>query len=153
MSVIRGIVRFSMERLYVWLLGLYPSRFRAAFRDEIEDVFLNVMDEAEMARGYGLFKTSMLELKSLVASIIVERWHEFRSRKDGVMSPEEKLTEAVVLEGISLKSTMPDKYWMPLWVIFTTIAFPIALALMAPFADLIFLTLGYGLVLAIPYWT
>ncbi|MBN2500639.1 MAG: hypothetical protein JXB38_07685 [Anaerolineales bacterium] len=144
MNTMRGFVRFGVVRLYVWLLGLYPGRFRAAFRDEIEDVFLNVMDEAEIAGGYGLFKTSMLELRSLAISVIVERWHEFRSRKDGVMSPQEKLMEAVVLEGISLKSGIPDKYWMPLWVIFTTIAFPIALLLTAPFAVLAYLTLNLG---------
>ncbi len=144
MRTVRGFVRFVVEKLYAWLLSLYPDRFRATFNEEIEDVILNVMDEAESAGGYGLLKTSMLELKSLVASITVERWHEFRSRRDGVMSPEEKLIEVAAMEGISLRGRMPDKYWMPLWVIFTTIAFPIALLLTAPFAALAYLTLNLG---------
>ena len=72
----RGLIRFMIMRLYVCLLPLYPKNFRSTFNDEIQEIFLKIVIEAEELGGFGLLKTSMRELNSLVASIIKERWHD-----------------------------------------------------------------------------
>jgi len=58
--------------LYFGLSFLYPYRFRSVFRDEIREIFLNVVDEAEETGGFGLLRTSVSELKGIMFSIIRE---------------------------------------------------------------------------------
>ena len=148
MNTLRRLMRFMIVRLYVCLLPLYPNHFRTTFNDEIQDIFLKIVIEAEEQGGFGLLNTSMRELNSLVASIIKERWHELKSRKEKVMTPEENLPDAATsgeggassIETVGMKGLK----WIPMWAVLTTASIPAALILMAPLAALLLLMLNLG---------
>ena len=117
MNTWRRLMRFMIVRLYVCLLPLYPNHFRTTFNDEIQYIFLKIVIEAEEQGGFSLLNTSMRELNSLVASIIKERWHELKSRKEKVMTPEENLPDADTSGGGGASSIeavgMPGWKWIP----------------------------------------
>ena len=145
MNTLRRLMRFMIVRLYMCLLPLYPNHFRTTFNDEIQDIFLRIVIEAEEQGGFGLLNTSMRELYSLVASIIKERWHELKSRKEKVMTPEENLPDADTSGGGGASSIeavgMPGWKWIPMWAVLTTASIPAALILTAPLAALLLLML------------
>ena len=93
MNTLQRLMGFMIVRLYMSLLPLYPNHFRRMFNDEIRDIFLKIMIEAEKQEGFGYLNTSLREINSLVASIIKERWHELKSRKEKVMAQEENLPD------------------------------------------------------------
>jgi MFS family permease len=144
----RGLIRFMIVRLYVCLLPLYPNNFRSTFNDEIQDIFLKIVIEAEEQGGFGLLKTSMRELNSLVASIIKERWHELKSLKEEVMTPEENVPDAAASGGGGALSVevigMPGWKWIPMWTVLMAATIPAALILMAPLTALLLLILNLG---------
>lgn len=148
MKTLRRLMRFVIVRLYVCMLPLYPNHFRTTFNDEIQDIFLNIVIEAEEQGGFSLLNTSMRELKSLMASIIKERWHVLKSRKEKVMTPKENLPDAATSGGGGASSIeavgMPGLKWIPGWAVLTTASFPVALILGAPLAALLLLILNLG---------
>jgi len=143
MNTLQRLMGFMVVRLYVCLLPLYPNHFRKTFNDEIQDIFLKIMVEAEEQGGFGFLSTSMRELNYLVVSIIKERWHELKSRKEKVMTPEENLPDTAASGGGGASSIevvgMPGWKWIPTWVVLTTAAIPAALILMVPLAALLLL--------------
>ncbi len=148
MNTLRGFVRFVVEKLYIWLVGFYPGRFRASFRDEFEEIIPLVIDEADAAGGFVLFGTALREVISLVVSIIKEWWHELKSRKERLMNSGKDSTDTVATGGggapvLGAVGT-PGLKWIPKWTLLTTVAFPAALITIAPFSALIlaFLSLG-----------
>jgi len=118
------------------------------FYDEIQDIFQKLVNEAGEQGGSTLLNTSMRELNSLVASILKERWHELKSRKEKVMSPEENLPDTATSVGGGASSFetagIPTTKWIPLWAVLTTVAIPAALMFMSPLAALILLLLNLG---------
>jgi len=65
------------------LLKLYPSRFRHEFYSEIQEVILSRLREAEQI---GQWPSAVVhEIAGLVPSIIQERWHDLRFRKETMM--------------------------------------------------------------------
>jgi hypothetical protein len=147
MNSLRRFNRFTIVRLYMCLLRRYPKHFRTTFNDEIQDIFLKIMIEAEEQGGLDYLNTSMRELKCLVASIIKERWHELKPRKEKVMTPEENLPDVTASGGGGSSSLevvgMPGWKWIPIWAALTTAAIPAALILMAPLAALILLFINW----------
>jgi len=135
-------------RLCVCLLHLYPDHFRRTFSDEIEDVFQKIVVNADARGGTALLNTSLRELKCLVISIGKERWHERKQQKEKIMSTEDNLPDAHTsgrggsssLEAVG----MPGIKWVPMWVVLTTVAIPVALILTAPLAALLLLLLTFG---------
>ena len=148
MNSLQRLMSFMIVRLYMSLLPLYPFHFRTMFNDEIQDIFLKIMIEAEEQGRLDYLNTSMRELKCLVASIIKERWHELKSRKEKVMTPEEKLPDTTASGGGGTSSLevvgMHDLKWIPIWAVLTTAAIPAALILMAPLAALLLALLNVG---------
>ena len=130
------------------LLPLYPSNFRSTFNDEIKDIFLKNVIEAEEERGFSLLNTFMREFRSRVVSIIMERRHEQKSRKENVMTPEENVPDAAASGGWGASSIevigMPGWQWIPMWTVLIAASIPAAFLLMAPFAALVLLMLNLG---------
>ncbi len=145
MNTLWRLMRFMIVRLYMCLLPLYPNHFRTTFNDEIQDIFLKIVIEAEEQGGFGFLNTAIRELNSLVASIIKERWHELQSRKEKVMTPEENLPDVAASGGGGASSIeavgMPGWKWIPMWAVLTTASIPAALILTAPLAALLLLML------------
>ena len=76
---IRGLVLRFIESL----LKLYPSRFRHEFYSEIQEVILSRLRGAEQI---GQWPSAVVhEIAGLVPSIIQERWHDLRFRKETMM--------------------------------------------------------------------
>ena len=134
-------LRATIERLYTGMLSFYPDRFRANFGEELQDIFLRIVDEAEDAGDIGLLNVYFFELKSLAVSIIRERWYEFQSRKK--LAPD---SGGVFQSGRAALPIVeiPDRSWIWRWTLLTTAAILAGRLLKAPFtALLLFLyTLG-----------
>lgn len=130
----RHKLRVIIEQLYFGMLSLYPSRFRANFGDELQDIFLRVVDEAEDAESKELFILYFHELKSLTISIIREHWHEFRSGKN--LTPE---SGGVFQNGRASLAIVksPDWRWILRWITLLTAAILVGWLLMAPFTALL----------------
>lgn len=141
-------MRFMIVCFYGNLLPIYPKRFRTAFNDEIRDTFLEIVNEAEDQGGFCLLKTSLRELSSLVVSIVKERWHALKSRKEGIMTMGDNLPDTDAPGGGSTSSLqvvgMPGWKWIPIWTVVTTVSIPVALIMMAPLAALSLLVLDLG---------
>ena len=76
---IRSLVLSFIESL----LKLYPSRFRHEFYSEIQKVILCRLRDAEQI---GQWPCAVVhEIAGLVPSIIQERWHDLRFRKETMM--------------------------------------------------------------------
>ena len=153
MNTLQRLMCFLIVRLYVCLLSLYPRHFRTTFKDEIQDIFQKRVIEAGEQGASALLNTSMRELNSLVTSIIKERWHELKSRKEKVMTPEENLPDTAASGGKGASSFeivgMPAGKWIPMWAVLTTAAIPAALILTAPLAALLLLLLNLGVITGI----
>jgi hypothetical protein len=76
-------IRSLVLRFIELLLKLYPSRFRHEFYSEIQEVILSRLRGAEQI---GQWPSAVVhEIAGLVPSIIQERWHELRFRKEIIM--------------------------------------------------------------------
>jgi hypothetical protein len=128
----RRNLRFIIERLYLGMLSLYPDRFRANFGEELQDIFLRIVDEAE--GNNKLLAIYFNEFKSLTISIVRERWHEYRSRKK--MTPD---SGGVFQNGRALLTIVeiPDRSWIWRWTLLTTAAYPAGWILKAPITALL----------------
>jgi hypothetical protein len=138
-------MRTQVVRLYGYLLTLYPSRFRAEFNAEIQDIFLKVMGEAEERGGTQLLKTALRELTALLISIFGERWHELRSRKEKAMGLEVDSPSSRGSGGAPLQTVgAPSWRWIPGWTLLTTAAIPAALIAVAPIAAMLLWLINLG---------
>jgi hypothetical protein len=145
MRYFRKFIRILVVRIYGYLLLLYPSRFRAEFIAEMQDIFLKVMLEAEGRGGLWLLKTSLRELTALLVSIFRERWHELRSRKEKAMAQEVNSPGSQSGAGEPLQmASAPSLRWIAGWTLLTTAAIPAALVAMTPIAAILlwFIDLG-----------
>jgi hypothetical protein len=153
MNTLQRLIRLLIVRLYGGLLSFYPYQFRITFNTEIQDIFLKIVIEAEEQGGFSLLSTSMRELNSLVASIIKERWHELKSRKEKTMPSKEYLPGAATSGGGGPSSVekveIPGWKWIPMWTALTTASIPAALILTAPLAALLLLILNLGVSIGI----
>ena len=78
-----GHIRSLVLRFIESLLKLYPSRFRHEFYSEIQEVILSRLRDAEQI---GQWPCAVVhEIAGLVPSIIQERWHDLRFRKETMM--------------------------------------------------------------------
>jgi hypothetical protein len=121
--------------LYFGLSSLYPYRFRSVFRDEIREIFLDVVDEAEEAGGFGLLRTSVSELKGILFSIIRENWYALKSGKEMKMASENGSRSSSLLhdKGGPLVSVGPPSWhWIILWVTLMIVAILTGWLLMSP---------------------
>ena len=76
-------IRNLVLRFIESLLKLYPSRFRHEFYSEIQEVILSRLRGAEQI---GQWPSAVVhEIAGLVPSIIQERWHELKFRKETMM--------------------------------------------------------------------
>jgi hypothetical protein len=76
-------IRSLVLRFIESLLKLYPSRFRHEFYSEIREVILSRLRDAEQI---GQWPCAVVhEIAGLVPSIIQERWHDLRFRKETMM--------------------------------------------------------------------
>lgn len=76
-------IRSLVLRFIELLLKLYPSRFRHEFYSEIQEVILSRLHSAEQT---GQWPSAVVhEIAGLVPSIIQERWHDLRFRKETMM--------------------------------------------------------------------
>jgi hypothetical protein len=76
-------IRSLVLRFIELLLKLYPSRFRHQFYPEIQEVILSRLRGAEQS---GQWLSAVIhEIAGLVPSIIQERWHDLRFRKETFM--------------------------------------------------------------------
>jgi len=76
-------IRSLVLRFIESLLKLYPSRFRYEFYPEIQEVILSCLHGAEQS---GQWPCAVVhEIAGLVPSIIQERWHDLRFRKETMM--------------------------------------------------------------------
>ena len=76
-------IRSLVLRFIESLLKLYPPRFRHEFYSEIQKVILCRLRDAEQI---GQWPSAVVhEIAGLVPSIIQERWHELRFRKEIIM--------------------------------------------------------------------
>ena len=76
-------IRSLVLRFIETLLKLYPSRFRHEFYSEIQEVILCRLRDAEQT---GQWPCAVVhEIAGLVPSIIQERWHDLRFRKETMM--------------------------------------------------------------------
>jgi hypothetical protein len=76
-------IRSLVLRFIESLLKLYPSRFRHEFYPEIQEVILSCLHSAEQS---GQWPSAVVhEIAGLVPSIIQERWHDLRFRKETFM--------------------------------------------------------------------
>jgi hypothetical protein len=137
----RHKLRVIIEQLYFGMLSLYPSRFRANFGDELQDIFLRVVDEAEGAENRELFILYFHELKSLVISIIRERWHELKSGKE--MTPE---NNGVFQNGRASLAIVksPNWLWIVRWTLVMTAAILVGWLLNPPFTVLLLFLYNVG---------
>ena len=137
----RRNLRFIIERLYLGMLFFYPDRFRANFGDELQDIFLTVVDEAEEAGNNKLLAIYINELKSLAVSIVRERWHEYRSRKK--LAPD---SGGAFQSGRAVLTIaeIPDRSWIWRWTLLTTAAILAGFLLKAPFTALLLFLYTWG---------
>ncbi len=108
----QGALQYLTGRLYGRLLRLYPPRFRREFAGEIHAVFLDRMDEPGIKPG-----CVIQEMAGLVWSILRERWHEWRTRKEDEMATEFDSSNeggAAVLRSTDLPAS--DSPWMLRWI-------------------------------------
>ena len=76
-------IRSLVLRFIESLLKLYPPRFRHEFYSEIQEVILSRLRGAEQI---GQWPSAVVhEIAGLVPSIIQERWHDLRFRKETMM--------------------------------------------------------------------
>jgi hypothetical protein len=77
------LIRSLVLRFIESLLKLYPPRFRHEFYSEIQKVILCRLRDAEQI---GQWPSAVVhEIAGLVPSIIQERWHDLRFRKETMM--------------------------------------------------------------------
>ena len=78
------LIRSLVLRFIETLLKLYPPRFRREFTPEIKEVILSRLHGAEQI---GQWPSAVAhEIAGLVLSIIQERWHDLRYRKETIMN-------------------------------------------------------------------
>ena len=145
MRYFRKYIHIPVLRLYERLLWFYPTRFRAEFTAEMQDIFSKVMLEAEERGGAWLLKTYLREVTALLISISRERWHELRSRKEKAMDQEVGLPESQSAAGGSLQiARAPSLRWIGGWTLLTSAVIPAALLAMIPIAAILlwFIDLG-----------
>jgi hypothetical protein len=76
-------IRSLVLRFIESLLKLYPPRFRHEFYSEIQQVILCRLRDAEQTWQWP--SAAVHEITGLVPSIIQERWHELKFRKETMM--------------------------------------------------------------------
>jgi hypothetical protein len=124
-------IRSLAVRFIKSLLKLYPPRFRHEFYSEIQEVILTRLHDAEL-RGQWL-SAVFQEIAGLVPSIIHERWHELRFRKETIMViPNEKPRWSFYVG------------WVGLNLIAVVIAFAIAWILIAQIVKIVGGTIQAG---------
>jgi hypothetical protein len=113
---IRSLVLCFIESL----LKLYPSRFRHEFYSEIQEVILSRLRGAEQIRQWP--SAVVHEIAGLVPSIIQERWHDLRFRKETMMIiANEKPGWFFYLEWVALNVIAVIMAWYITWAIMSLV--------------------------------
>ena len=76
-------IRSLVLRFIESLLKLYPPRFRHEFYSEMREIILSRLRDTEMRGQWP--SAALHEIAGLVPSIVQERWHELRFRKEMIM--------------------------------------------------------------------
>jgi MFS family permease len=137
-----------VQRLFEGLLSLYPPRFRSNFSSEIRVILSSRMREAEQQGRTAPLAVAFQEFTALVISILRERWHELRVRKEKKMAPEDQLQNDVGTEGGGIPTLWsagaPGALWVTGWALLTTAAIPAALIATAPLAVIFLWLINLG---------
>ncbi len=139
----------AAARLLQGLLALYPPRFRREFSGEIRAILAQRLQEAEQQGGAAWLAAVLQESLGLAGSILLERWHEHRLRKEGNMNAEEGATTP---PGAGGGGYLPAPglagarglLWAAGWALLTTAAIPAGALGAAPFAMLLFWLVNLG---------
>ena len=106
-------------------------RFRGEFSIEIQAIILSRMGEADGQGEAAWFAAAFQEITGLIISILRERWHEHKLRKEKSMVPEDQLQKEASGEmgGLQLlrPAGAPGALWFTGWTLLTTAAIPAAL--------------------------
>jgi hypothetical protein len=113
-------IRSLVLRFIESLLKLYPSRFRHEFYSEIQEVILSRLRGAEQI---GQWPSAVVhEIAGLVPSIIQERWHDLRFRKETMMIiANEKPGWFFYLEWVALNVIAVIMAWYITWAIMSLV--------------------------------
>ncbi len=139
-------------RLFESLVSLYPPRFRGEFSIEIQAIILSRMCEADGHGKAAWFAAAFQEITGLIVSILRERWHEHRIRKEKATVPKDALQKEAGAEIGGVQFLRPvgasGALWFTGWTLLTTAAIPAALiaapVLAALFVGLINLGVAAG---------
>jgi hypothetical protein len=84
-------------RVYAALSRLYPHRFRAEFRDEMQSVFADAVNNAARRGFVALMKVCARELWGLLTALLREHWSSYR---EGHMTPIPDMREAAAQQDV-----------------------------------------------------
>ena len=125
-------------RLFERLLSLYPARFRGEFSSEIQGILVTRLGEADGQGEAAWFAAAFHEITGLIVSILRERWHEHKLRKEKSMVPQDQHQKETSggLGGLQLlrPAGAPGALWFTGWTLLTTAAIPAALIAAPPLA-------------------
>ncbi|HUP24480.1 MAG TPA: ABC transporter permease [Thermoanaerobaculia bacterium] len=71
------------RRLYIWLLGLYPRRFRERYGEQMAELFSEMLAEAEGRGRLEVLRLAFLGLLDGAQRVVVERRRETRASRRG----------------------------------------------------------------------
>jgi hypothetical protein len=141
-------------RLFETLLPLYPPRFRTEFSAEIRASFLSRLHETQERGRLAWLAAAFHEIRGLGFSILHERWHELRARKEKTMDPEDQLQKDPGAEGGRLPQLQPagvpgtagapGARWVISWTLLTTAAVPAAVLIATPLAVMLMGLINLG---------
>jgi hypothetical protein len=128
-------------RLFESLLPLYPPRFRGEFSTEIRGILVSRMSEADGQGEGAWFAAAFHEITGLIFSILRERWHEHKLRKEKAMVPNDQPQKEISggMGGMQLlrPAGTPGALWFTGWTLLTTAAIPAAMIAAPPLAVLL----------------
>ena len=96
--------------LYSILIRFYPASFREEFGSEMENVFFEMTSEAAHNNNSQLLVIILQEIRDYPLSLISEHWRNFQHLESKLMT--------------SIKK--PEWFFIPAWIILTTICVPMA---------------------------
>jgi hypothetical protein len=98
---------------YARLLGLYPHRYRAEYREELLAVFRIVAEERAQEGPITLARFGLRELRDYPFSLLHQHWRNLAQLEPNLMN--------------SIKK--PEWFFYPAWIILTALCVPIAFIL------------------------
>lgn len=102
--------RHLITRVYRILLAAYPSKFRAEFGQEMQDVFETALTEAQRPGGEQLWQLVWREIRDWPGAVWQEHWSALTEKEFSIITIHKK----------------PGWFFYPTWIILTFLCVPIA---------------------------